>query len=120
MGRREREWLEKGRVKKRRARKKESGWTLPQTHTNRTENIGHADKEPHTRTTETYQDAGDAVDVAVDGVNVRQAVHTLGLAVVEDDEGLAIGVGLHLHTDLAALEGGLSCGEKGREGDMKM
>ena len=60
------------------------------------------------------------MDVAVDGVNVRQAVHALGLAVVEDDEGLAIGVGLHLHTDLAALEGGLSCGEKGREGGMKM
>ena len=68
----------------------------------------------------TYQDAGDTVDVAVDGVNVRQAIHALGLAVVEDDEGLAIGVGLHLHTDLTALEGGLSCGEKGgREGRRK-
>ena len=56
---------------------------------------------------EAYQDARDAVDVAVDGVNVRQAIHALSLPVVEDDEGLAIGVGLHLHTDLAALEGGL-------------
>ncbi len=56
---------------------------------------------------EAYQDAGDTVDVAVDGVNVGQAIHALSLAVVEDDKGLAIGVGLHLHTDLAALEGGL-------------
>ena len=56
---------------------------------------------------ETYQDAVDAVDVAVDGVNVRETIHNVGLAVVEDDERLAIGVGLHRNTDLAALEGDL-------------
>lgn len=47
------------------------------------------------------------MDVAVDGINVRKAIHALSLAIVKDDEGLAVRVGLHLHTDLAALKGDL-------------
>jgi hypothetical protein len=53
------------------------------------------------------------MNVAVDCVNVGEAVHALGFAVVEDDEGFPIWVGLDLDPDLATLQGRL---ERGREG----
>lgn len=53
------------------------------------------------------------MNVAVDRVNIGEAVHALGFAVVEDDEGFPIWVGLDLDPDLATLQGRL---KRGREG----